>query len=992
MQQVSREQLSFAPFRLDPLNAQLWRGEDQINLRRKTFDVLLYLVGHPDQLVTKQTLLDAVWPEVTVSDSMPAVCVKELRKALGDEAKIPRFIETVHGRGYRFVAKVASITPAEATRRATPSAAANRPIMVGRENELARMRSWYSQVLEGQRKVVFIAGEAGIGKTAFARVFLDSIAEEGGARLGHGQCIEQYGAGEPYMPMLEALTRLCQDGAANRTVELLSRFAPTWLAQMSALLPPEQGARLHAQNQGVTQQRMLREMAQALEALTAETPLVLLIEDLHWSDFSTLELISAVARRSEPARLLILGTCRPVEMLTHDHPLRTMKQELELHRYCEELRLRLLNEEDVRGYLTRRFATNGPQRFVMFAPAIHKRTDGNPLFMVNVVDYLVDVRDVTSTREASPATKITGADHIEVPRSVRQMIERNLERLKAEEQAVLEAASVAGVEFSAVTVAAGLERPRSEVEACCMGLSRREQFVVVKDPIARPDGTVVTSFRFLHALYQEVLYEGMPIGKRAEIHRRMAETEEAAYGERASEIAAQLAHHFGRGGSSEKAIEYLSRAGEHAASKGADNEVIAQLGAALELVAKLQDDRVRRLQELRLRISIGPSLMAMKGLGSSETAANYTRALELAQLTEDTRALFEALSGLWTFHLVRAEHREAETLVQQLLGSARQSKDDPHSAFAHFAAGNTAFWRGELESAAGSLSQSIAACETGHHFPQVFVDDPTVYSRAYTAWTKHYQGLPDQALTALGDCLRIARMQAHPRTLAMATQFAGHLYVFRREPDLILEHSRTLESLASEHGFPFYQALAEILAGCAAVQRGPAESGVEAIRRGLDAWQTLGSALAVPWFLGELADGLVALERCDEALEIVNDALHQSERTGERQFAAELYRIAGAALIAQAKVAEAEDHFRRAIQVAKTQGARIWELRATANLARLVDVQDKRAEASGMLAEIYGCFTEGFDIPDLKDAKALLDDLSAEVTAVRPSRKSRKNS
>ncbi|PWT82119.1 MAG: hypothetical protein C5B58_08780 [Acidobacteria bacterium] len=992
MQQVSRGQLSFAPFRLDPLNAQLWRGEHQINLRRKTFDVLLYLLDHPDQLVTKQTLLDAVWPEVTVSDSMPAVCVKELRKALGDEAKIPRFIETVHGRGYRFVAKISSVTSAEATRRATPSVTGTRPILVGREHELARMQSWYSKVLEGQRKVVFIAGEAGIGKTAFARAFLDSIAEEGGARLGRGQCIEQYGAGEPYMPMLEALTRLGQDGAADRTVELLSRFAPTWLAQMSALLPLEQGAQLYAQNQGVTQQRMLREMAQALEALAAETPLVLLIEDLHWSDFSTLELISAVARRSEPARLLILGTCRPVEMLTHDHPLRTMKQELELHRYCEELRLRLLNEEEVRGYLTRRFTTNGSQGFVRFAPAIHKRTDGNPLFMVNVVDYLVDTKDVTTAPEASPATKTTGADHIEVPRSVRQMIERNLERLKAEEQAVLEAASVAGVEFSAVIVAAGLERPRSEVEACCMRLSRREQFVVGKDPIARPDGTLATSFRFLHALYQEVLYEGMPIGRRAEIHRRMAETEEAAYGEQASEIAGQLAHHFGRGGSSERAIEYLSRAGEHAASKGADNEVIAQLGAALELVAKLQNDRVRLLQELRLRISIGPSLMAMKGLGSSETAANYTCALELAQLTADSRALFEALSGLWTFHLVRAEHREAEVLAQQLLGSAGESKDDSHSAFAHFAAGNSAFWRGELENAAESLSRSIAACETGHHFPQVFVDDPTVYSRAYTAWIRHYQGLPVQALAALDDCLRIARTQAHPRTLAMATQFAGHLYVFRREPDSILEHSRTLESLASEHGFPFYQALAEILAGCAAVHRGQAESGIEAIRRGLDGWQTLGSALAVPWFLGELADGLLALGHYDEALKIVNDALHQSERTGERQFAAELYRIAGAALIAQAKVADAEDHFRRAMQVAKTQGARIWELRATTNMARLLSQQGKCAEASGMLADIYNCFSEGFDIPDLKDAKALLDDLSAEATVVRPSRKSRKNS
>src|SRR5262249_36673632 len=155
--------------------------------------------------------------------------------------------------------------------------------------------------------------------------------------------------------------------------------------------------------------------------------------------------------------------------------------------------------------------------------------------------------------------------------------------------------------------------------------------------------------------------------------------------------------------------------------------------------------------------------------------------------------------------------------------------------------------------------------------------------RAYAAWTRHYLGLPDQALTTINDCLRIAREQTHPRTLAMVTQFAGHLHVFRREPDPILEHCHTLEALAAEHGFPFYRALVEMLTGCAAVQRGQAEQGADSIKRGLDGWQNLGSALAVPWFLGELAEGLRTLGRYDEALKIVNDALDQVERTGEHQ-------------------------------------------------------------------------------------------------------------
>jgi DNA-binding winged helix-turn-helix (wHTH) protein len=267
---------------------------------------LCYLVDRPGQLVTKAMLLDAVWAELSVSDSMPATCVVEIRRALGDDPKTPRFIETVHRRGYRFVAKVTTDAASE-TRREPPSKARKpTPIMVGREGELALFQSCYAEVFEGQRRVIFVAGEAGIGKTTFVQAFLDSIAQDGTARVGRGQCLEQYGAGEPYMPVLEALSRLSNAHGGQGVIEILSRFAPTWLAQMPELFTHEDRQRLQNQAQGVTQQRMLREMTQALEALAAESPLVLMIEDLHWSDFSTFELIAAIARRSEPARLMFI--------------------------------------------------------------------------------------------------------------------------------------------------------------------------------------------------------------------------------------------------------------------------------------------------------------------------------------------------------------------------------------------------------------------------------------------------------------------------------------------------------------------------------------------------------------------------------------------------------------------------------------------------------------------------------------------------------------
>jgi predicted ATPase len=566
------------------VKAQLWRGDQEIGLRRKTFDVLLYLVDHPGQLVTKGALLDAIWAEVSVSDSMPANCVVELRKALDDQARTPRFIETVHGRGYRFVAKVTTAAPAETIRKPQSVPKSPKLIMVGREDELAQLRSWYSHVLEGQRRVVFVAGEAGIGKTTFVQAFLDSVAEEGTGRLGRGQCVEQYGAGEPYMPVLEALSRLGLEPGGERVIELLRKFAPTWLAQMPSLLDDTDNQRLQTAAQGVTQQRMLREMAQALEALAAEAPLVLLLEDLHWGDFSTLELISATARRSEPARLLIVGTYRPVE-LANNHPLRTMKQELELHRYCEESRLKLLNEEGVAGYLAKRFSSNGSRRFDSLAPVIHERTDGNPLFMVNVVDYLVDAGLLSNEASVAKSAETLRADRFDAPRSIRQMIERNLERLKPEEQTVLEGASVAGAEFSAAAVA--LERPQTEVEACCTRLSRHEQFVTGQGPIAWPDGTVAAGFRFDHALYQEVLYSRLPAGHRVQLHRLIAVREETGYGERAAEVATELAHHYCCAYDRNKAIQYFQLAGERAAARGAVVEAEGHYRRALELLGEL---------------------------------------------------------------------------------------------------------------------------------------------------------------------------------------------------------------------------------------------------------------------------------------------------------------------------------------------------------------------------------------------------------------------
>jgi predicted ATPase len=330
--------------------------------------------------------------------------------------------------------------------------------LVGREAELAQLHTWLDTALNGERQIVFVTGEPGIGKTTLIEAFLQRLEsrvqrrESEGQKhpevrtldprsqtldtllwLGRGQCIEHYGAGEAYMPVLEALGRLCRDPEGKQLLDVLSRYAPTWLVQLPALLCAEDFERLQRKVQGATHERMLREMAEAVEVLTAERPLILCLEDLHWSDVSTLELLSVLARRQETVRLLVLGTYRPVEMLGNGHPLRAVKQELQLHQQCKELRLGFLTEADVVKYLRGRFPTKalGPSSFSALARTIHQRTEGNPLFMINVVDYLSAQGVLGESGETRPAVQI------EVPERIQQVIEKQLDRLTPEEQRVL---------------------------------------------------------------------------------------------------------------------------------------------------------------------------------------------------------------------------------------------------------------------------------------------------------------------------------------------------------------------------------------------------------------------------------------------------------------------------------------------------------------------------------------------------------------------------
>ena len=975
------------------MNQQLWRGEEEIVLRRKTFDVLCYLADHPSQLVTKAMLLDAVWPGIVVSDSMPATCVAELRRALGDDARTPHIIETVHRRGYRFISQISTTTTARGAQR-QPSLARESPksIMVGREDELAKLQRSYSRVLEGQRRVIFIAGEAGIGKTIFVQAFLDSIARDSTAFLGRGQCVEQYGSGEPYMPVLEALSQLSRENGGERVIEVLNRFAPMWLAQMPELLTREERVRLQSEMQGVTQRRMLREMTQALEALASEAPLVLLLEDLHWSDFSTLELISAFARRSGSARILIIGTYRPVEILAKDHPLRTMKEELELHDYCEELRLRLLSERNIADYLAQRLASNSLRQFGTLAPIIHARTDGNPLFMVNMVDYLlVDAGLLVNSREVSEAewAETLHVHRLDALRSIRHMIERNLERLKPEEQAVLEGASVAGAEFSSASVAAALERPQNEVEACFMRLSRREQFVTEQGPITWPDGTVAAGFRFHHALYQEVLYGRLAVGNQVHLHRLIAAREEAGYGSRAAEVATELANHYRRANHRQKAIQYFQLAGQRAITRAAMTEAVRHFTDALELLQELPENLERDSRELELQLAVGSALISVKGWASAETERAYTRARELCDRLGDSQELSPALFGMYAMHLVRGDLRSANELAEELMRRAISAKESTLMLYAHVALGVILYFRGEFAAALEHLEAGISTYQPELHRTLVHLYglDAGVWCLCYASATHWQLGYPDKALKRSADALALAQKLSHPFNLAQAELWISILRQFRRESLVVLETTDSLITRSAEHGITDWFDWASCLRGWATVVDGSQQEGIAKIQESVAALEAKGAGVWRPYFLCLLAEACMETGRVDDGLAALTEALLAADQHGEREHEAQIRRLRGDLLLRQASsnAEEARKCFERAIQIARKQSAKLFELRATASLARLLAMQGDRAAAHEMLARIYDWFTEGFDTRDLKEAKILLDELSSERVA-RPSK------
>lgn len=579
----------FPPFRLDTVNQCLWRskdagGDERVSLTPKVFGVLRYLVEHSGRLVTHDELLSALWPDTYVQPEVLKNHILEVRSALGDRAKNSLFVETLPRRGYQFIAPVHE---AGSTGPVVPATSSQRGL-VGRELPLSNLRDLLHNALKNERQIVFVTGEPGIGKTAFVDEFQRQVAGDVvGMRIARGQCVEGYGGKEAYYPLLEALGQLWRGSEGDSVVQILATQAPTWLVQFPALVNTKQREVLQREILGATRDRMLREIGDALEAITSQVPLLLVLEDLHWVDPSTVDLISSLARRRGPAKLLLVGTYRPVDLVLTKHPVNALKQDLLVHQLCHEIRLRSLGEPEVAEYLALESSEaplpNG------LAGLLHRHSEGNPLFMVAALDHMTQ-RGFLSQEDrrwqlSAPIEKI----ELEVPESLRQMIELRIERLSIEEQQALEVASINGAVFTASVSAAAANFDADRFEELCEGLSRRHQIVLSKGTQDFPNGATSQRYQFAHALYREVFYRRQASGRRAKLHRRIGEGLETLFGERLNEVAPELAEHFEEGNDWGRAVKFLQLAADTAGRRFEPRQSAAILKHALELVKKLPD-------------------------------------------------------------------------------------------------------------------------------------------------------------------------------------------------------------------------------------------------------------------------------------------------------------------------------------------------------------------------------------------------------------------
>ena len=854
---------------------------------------------------------------------------------------------------------------------------------VGREKEREELRAAFAAAQGGRGTLVCVAGEPGIGKTTLVEDFLAELASQGQRIIVRGRCSERLAGTEAYLPILEALEnllRLNQSALAS----VMKQLAPVWYVQVaSATTASESFTQLQTEVKGASQERVKRELANFLQEAARSRPLVLFIDDLHWADVSTIDALSYLASRLEALNVLIVATYRPSDMLLAKHPFLQIKPDLQARGLCRELLLEFLTEAEIAEYLALEF----PQH--RFPPAfpqlIHAKTEGSPLFMADLMRYLRD-RGVIAKEESRQDVGVprwTLAQALpdierELPESVRGMIERKIAQLSEDDRKLLTCASVQGYEFDSAVVAQVLNLEADEVEERLEKLERIFAFVKLTSEAEFPNGTLTLKYRFVHVLYQNALYAGLRVTRKATLSRDVALALEACYGTRSASVANELALLWEAARDYARASDSFLQAAGNAAQINAHREAVQLAERGLEALLKLPETQERDERELGLQLTLGFSLMYVLSWAAPEAGKAIHRARQLCQQLGDDSRLFAVLNGAASYHVVRGEFGIALELGKQMRQIAEQAQNPALIVVAAVRLAEVYCWRGEDQPfGRQQFEQAIALDRQEYHPTYLLVSNESqgITARRNGCYCLWMLGYNDQALAYAKEGRALAEQLSHPFSLSGAYLGTGVLHYFQRDLQASQKQFEKIFALAEQYD------LGDLLHWAVAINslnlafQEPTEAAFARARQAVASLRAKGVTIAMTWCLAGLGEAYWQAGRTDEGLAIIAEAMALAERTGERSYEADLWRIKGELLLqlgADDAQTEAESCYQKAIAIAQQQSTKIFELRAATSLARLWQQQGKTAEARQMLAEIYGWFTEGFDTADLQDAKALL--------------------
>jgi len=966
-------QINLPPLRLDLKEERLWNEEQLVDLRPKTWALICYMVERPRELLSKQELIDAIWPDTIVTDASLNQAIRELRKALGDDARSPRFIETVHRRGFRFIG--ASEQSSQVTTPASVHHAPSRSQLFGRHCELTQLNEKFELAKAGKPQVLFVTGEAGIGKTSLVGTFLDSLNNSPGdapVLIGSGRCIDQHGESEPYLPILDVIDRLARGPQAEQVQQSLKHYAPTWYVQFSWMQDPEYS--FDRQLMGITPGRMLREFCVFIEALTTRIPLVLWLEDLHWSDSGTIDLLNALSRREENARLFVIASYRPVDAAIRGHPVARLKQSLLQHNFADELTLELLAHTAVEAYLTSRF--DKIDSTTRITDLVIEQTDGNPLFVITLVDYLIANGLLKKVQDHWKFTDGYESISAECPKSLKEIVEMQKSAANNEQTNLLDAASVVGTIFDAQAVAGALELSVQTVESVFGQLAIRGQFLTIVGAAVWPDGSRGQRYEFIHDVFRSVMYDALPPGKCQKLHRCIAQRLSKGFAGQHESVAAELALHSELGGDLDGAITFLVLAAEKAQQRSASKTAVSHLKRALEQLTKLPQTKENERKELKLRLLLMRALLPAMGYTTIQLDPNIARALELCDRLDDKSNQLLVLSFQSSARILRGNLVATKQSIEVAKSIEVHVSDPIILSHRQLVSGLLALVSGEHKSAEKYFKQCESLLDdTEMRLPyMVFGHDPTVLAMGFSSICAWILGFPEEARVRAVRCRR--RSQAGGGALSLANGFDMSLSVeqFRRDFEAARRFADSLKACTEKFGVVYNYMRPVAGRGWLLIQAGDAAKAVSELTQDIASAQENNARLFSSISLTTLAEAHLANGTTTEGLAISDEALDIA-KGGERVWEAETYRIKGELLRLEKRDGAAEECFRKSLKVAASQAALSLELRGVISLARLMAENGRKPEARQLLEETLCRFTEGFESADFQDASSLLNTL-----------------